>query len=178
VFADYIRDFAVFDNQYAWACDDARFSGVACNERSFRCSESSGQSDHGIACFITDDGYVMLLDEQSGQDDSTDIHAIYDTQVFTADAEESYCRYQWFSFTAKSDVASSTVYVYYSTDDGDTWTAFADSPVSLESDWTTHRLPLSIASRRIQFRLEQNSSGDLKLRGLMKLKASLQSDRD
>lgn len=177
-FADSIRGMAIFNSTWAWYCDDADWTGVYCDESAIFCDDAAGINDFDQACFLSDDGYVFKLDEATGQDNGTDIVFEYWTQEFTIDDEETKARWSWFSFTAKSDVADATVVVQYSTDGGDTWTAFADSPVSLSIDWTTHRLPLSVVDRRIMFKIYQDSDKDIQLRGQFRCKVVQQTERD
>jgi len=177
-FADTVRDFSIFENYFAWYCDDTAWTDLYCDEQSIYCDDSYGQVDHPMSVFITHDGYVMKLDEATGKDDDADIEFIVDTPEFTIDDEEMLGRWIRFSFNAMSGVVSSTVSVLYSTDGGNTWTAFVDSPVSLETSWTTHQLPLTALSRRIMFRIYQYSSKDVQLRGLFKCKVVPQSERD
>jgi len=177
-FADSVRALAVFSNQYTWYCDDARWADEYCDEQSFYCDASSGQSGYSLACFITDDGYVMQLDDTGGQDDDANIACEYQSLDATVDKEEHFGRWEWVSFVAKADISNSTVQVFYSTDGGETWTELSDSPVSLSSDWTTYRLPLDVVSRRIRFKLYQYSDKDIKLRSAIRCKVVLLTERD
>ena len=178
-FADTVRDFGTFENFFAWYCDDTRW-GVNdyCDEQSFYCDESYGQTDYPMAVFITDDGYVMKLDEAAGLDDDANIVFELWSPEFVVDDEETFGRWLWVSFTATSGVASSTITVSYSIDSGTTWTALSDSPVSLTTDWATYRLPLTVLSRRIMFKIYQNSAKDVQLRGNFRCKVIPQSARD
>lgn len=177
-FANTVRDYSTFENYFAWYCDDTDKKDLYCDEQSFYCDDSYGQTDYPMAVFITHDGYVMKIDEATGQDDGTDIVFELWTSEFTVDDEETLGRWLWFSFTAMSGVASSTVAVYYSVDSGTTWVELTDSPVSLTTDWATYRLPLTVLGRRIIFKFYQDSSKDVQLRGLFRCKVSPQSERD
>lgn len=177
-FNDSIRSISQFNNQFAWHCDESPWSTRYCDEHVLYCDDSYGETGFPMAIFIDDAGYVYQIDEASGQDDDANIECIIDTPEFAVDYEETMGRWQWFSFIAKSDVSGASVNVYYSDDSGDTWNELTESPVSLNASWTTHRLVLDVLSRRIRYRISQNSSKDLKLRGHYKTKVIPQSERD
>lgn len=178
-FADSICGMATFENpSMSWYCDDVDWTNVYCDEIDMYCDAAYGQSNYPITCFISDDGYVYQLDNYTGQDDDTDIECEYQTQDITIDKEEHFGRWEWFSFVAKSNIANGTVNVYYSIDDGLTWTEFDNSPCTLTSEWKTFRLPLDVVSRKIRFRFVQNSASDLKLRDDMHTKVKILGDRD
>lgn len=177
-FADTIRDFSTFENYFAWYCDDDDKTDLYCDEQSFYCDDSYGQTDYPMAVFLTHDGYVMKMDEATGKDDDADIVFELWSPEFVVDDEETFGRWLWVSFTAMSGVANSTISVLYSTDSGTTWTALADSPVSLDTDWKTHRLPLTVLSRRIMFKIYQDSSKDVQLRGNFRCQVDPQSEMD
>jgi len=177
-FADTVRDVSSFENYFEWSCDDTDWKDLYCDEVDIYCDDSYGQTGYPMAVFISHDGYVFKLDEATGKDDDADIEFEVWTPELVVDAEETIGRWLWFSFTAMSGVVGSTVFVYYSTDSGTSWTALADSPVSLNTKWATHRLPLTVTSRRIMFKIYQLSDKDVQLRGLFKCKVVPQSERD
>lgn len=132
--------------------------------RDFEVSTIDGDAD---GYFIDENCIVYKIDEPStGLMDDQEIACEYQTEDVTIDDEHSNARWKWFTFTAKSSIASKTVVVQYSIDNGSTWTAFDDSPVSLTSAWVTHRLPLDVLSRVIRFRFTQ-TSGDLQIKANM-----------
>lgn len=117
--------------------------------------------------FMEKNCIVYELDEPAtGLMGASEIACEYQTEDVTIDEEHSNARWKWFTFTAKSSIASKTVVVQYSTDNGSTWTAFDDSPISLTSSWVTHRIPLDVVSRVIRFRFTQ-TSGDLQIKANM-----------
>ena len=124
---------------------------------------------------LTDDGYVYQLDEATGKDGTVDIEAIYDTKDITIDNEAHKFRVSEFSFSAMSTLVSGTVQVFYSVDGGINFTEFDDSPISLNTTWTHHKLPVDIVDRRVRYRLYQNSDKDLQIR---KLHHSIQLESD
>jgi hypothetical protein len=126
---------------------------------------------------LSHDGYVYALSEATGYDDDEEITCEYQTEDITVDAEESFARWQWFSFSAMSETGGSVV-VQYSTDGGDDWTTFSDSPVTLTATWTTYRIPLDESSRRIRFRFLQETADDLQLRSSFKITAAITGGRD
>jgi hypothetical protein len=144
------------------------WANLYCDEVAAYCDDPLGQTGVPTCCFATSDGYVYKLDESTGYDDDAEIECEYQTEDVTVDMEHSFGRWQWFSFTARS-VLGGTVDVSYSTDCGETWVALVDSPVTLSASWTTHRLPLSVASERVRFKLWQHSSKDLQLRGVFRV---------
>jgi hypothetical protein len=188
-FADSVRGMATFEAYAAWYCDEAPWVTTYCDESAIYCDDGPGQVGAPIACFISDDGYVYQLDEATGKDYDDNITFELQTPDFIVASSESLLkagmpreemlgRWQWFSFTAKADVSSSVVSVHYSTDGGGTWTQFANSPVSLETSWKTHRLPFDTIGRRVRFRIYQSSDKDVKLRGLFRVKVVPQTERD
>lgn len=137
-----------------------------------------GVEGYDMCCFLTSTGYVYKIDEATGYDDTSEINCEYQTEDIIFGDEEDFFRSLWFSFTAKSVYASISCYVYYSTDVGDTWISLADSPVTLQQAWTTHRLPLDVTARMIRFRLVQQGKGDLQLRSNFRLEVSPSTARD
>lgn len=178
-FSDDVRGFATLrktgSSRY---CDDDAWSTVYCDETPVYCDDRYGQEGFDMTCFISSDGYVYQLDESTGYDNSSDIDCEYQTEDLVAGDEEPFARFEWFSFTAKSDLSDTSAYVYYSTDGGETFTAFADSPVSLSTSWQTHRLPLDVVSRRIRFKILQSGFGDLQLRSNIRVKLVVSTERD
>lgn len=139
---------------------------------------SYGATRGFITCLIDQYGSVFKLDEPStGLMGASDIACEYQTEDVTIDGEHSNARWKWFTFTAKSSIASKSVVVQYSTDNGSTWTSFEDSPVSLTSAWVTHRIPLDVLSRVIRFRFTQ-TSGDLQVKANMFYGFSLDTEED
>lgn len=177
-FADTVRDFSMFQNSFTWYCDDDDRKDLYCDEVGFYCDDSYGQIGYEMAVFLSHDGYVFKLDELAGKDDNADIEFEVQSPDVTLDDEKSKFRTVWISFTARSSVVDSTVYVYYSTDGGVSWTELVDSPVSLESKWKAHRLPVDTLARRIRAKVYQKSDKDVQLRGTFKFKVVPQPERD
>ena len=177
-FSHSIRDFSIFSNRVDYTCNGPFFnpSGAdahTCDEYpDLRCGNAYLQAGSAIAIVISDDGYVYKLDEVSGKDDDTNIECILETPDYTIEkgTEEFYGRWTQLGFNANCAFSVSTsdsiVYVYYSTDYGETWTEFADSPVTLNTAWTEHQLELDVKERRIRFKFIQESDGDFQIRGL------------
>lgn len=177
-FADDIRSFAMHENQINLYCDSARFSGIYCDEASFYCDASFGEANYPIMITISNDGYVFQHDEAFGKDDDANITCEYQTQDLTVDKEKHFARWEWFTFVAKSVLAGGTVSVYYSDNDGVTWTEFDDSPVTLTTAWSVSSLPLDNVSRKIRYRFYQNSSADLQIRDDMHTSFVLETSRN
>lgn len=178
-FSKTVKGFGSVLAAFDWYCDEDPMQDVYCDETALFCDESSGQLGYELPAFISDDGYVYKLDEASdGQDDDVDIAFELWTPEFMVSAEEQIGRWVWFSFQGYSSVISSTVTVQYTTDRGDSWTEITDSPVSLNQEWTTHRLPIDVVDRRIMFRFLQTSNKDVQLRGLFKCSVEPQPARD
>lgn len=177
-FAKTVKGFGSIQASFTWYCDEDPVKDLYCDEVSFYTDESYGQTGYEIASFISDDGYVYQLDEVTGKDDVFGIPCLIDTPDFVLSAEEQYGRWQWFSFQAYSSVVGATVDIRYSDDGGLSWIPLSDSPVSLNQQWTTHRLPVDVVSRRIRFRIVQFSDKDLQVRGLFKATVEPQPARD
>ena len=177
-FADSIRDVTTFSNSFAWYCDEAPWSTRYCDIISIYCDNSYGQTGYNMSIFVSDDGYVYKMDEAYGKDDDSNIVFEVQTPDFVVNREEQYGRWEWFSFQAYSAVAGSDINIFYSVDSGNSWSLLSGSPVSITRMWDTYRLPLDAVSRRIRFKLYQDSDKDVQLRGLFKCKVVPQSDRD
>lgn len=175
-----VRDFSIFDNERDWYCDDEDIKDLYCDEVDFYCDYAYAQSGNPIAIFISSNGYVYRVDEL-GSHAGVNIAAMYDTEEVTPDGEYSFCRWNWFAFVGKANIASSTVRVFYSTVGGTNWgdwTELDDSPVSLTSSWTTHRLPIDTTARKIAFRFFQNSQKDFQIRNPMHAECSIEGPKD
>ncbi len=191
-FGHSVADFAILENYVGWYCDEEPWSIMYCDECTAYCDSNYGQVGYGKTCFISSDGYVFQLDEATALDYDRAIEFEMQTPDFTMDAEETFCRCHWFSFTARSNIPNSRVEISYSIDSGSTWT-YIDN-VELSTEWTTHRIPLDVLFRRIRFSLRQNDavyclrdsrsnvSGayqqDIQLRGFFKCKCVPQVERD
>jgi len=164
-FADTIRSMERFENPAsAWYCDDAAWTNIYCDEMDMYCDAAYGEAGYPITVALSDDGYVFKLDQVFGTDNGDNIECEYQTQDLTIDKEEHFGRWVWFSAPMRSEIAGATVGVWYSIDGGTSWTEFDDSPVSIDYDWTTYRLPLDTVSRKIRYRMIQNSNDDLEIR--------------
>ena len=98
---------------------------------------------------------------------ATEISCEYQTEDISINDELEYGRFQEFIFTAKSSLASSSVVVEYSTDNGSTWKAVDESPIYLENnEWKTYLCHLDVVSRVIRFRFT-NTAKDLQIKNDM-----------
>lgn len=176
-YADSIRAFAMQETSFAWYFDDAQFVGVYADEVGFYADSAFTATGYPTMITLSDDGYIYRHDEALGKDDDADIECEYQTQDITVDKEEHFARWEWLTFVAKSLLASGTVNVFYSSDEGSTWTEFTDSPFTLTTAWTVFRKPFDKVSRKIRFRFYQNSSSDLQLRDDMHVGFVLQTPR-
>ena len=166
-FADDIRAYAMHENSFDWYCDDTQFSGIYADEVSFFADSASTSTGSSQMITLSSDGYVYRHDEVLGKDDDANIICEYQTQDITVDIEHRLGRWQWFTFTALSTIANGTVSVYYSTDDGENWTEFDDSPCTLITSWNTFRLSFDASARKLRIKFYQNSSSDLQIRNNM-----------
>jgi hypothetical protein len=178
-FAHDVRAIATLRRTGASAyCDDVEWKDRYCDETPGYCDDSYGQEGFDMCCFLSSDGAVYKIDEASGYDNTSNIDCEVQTEDVVLGDEENFARFTWFSFSAYSQFASKTALVYYSTDKGENWTQLANSPVTLQQEWTTHRLPLDVVDRRIRFKIVQNGFGDLQLRSNYRIQAVPQSERD
>ncbi len=173
-----VRDFSIYSNKVVYTCNGIFFnpSGAAahtCDEYpSLRCNDAYLQDTYPMATFISDDGNVFKINEGSGKFDDQNIECIIETPdyVITPGTEEYEGRWTQLSFNGCSEksvsVSDSTVSVYHSTDYGETWTEFNDSPITLTTAWTEHQLEFDIKNRRVRFKFTQLSDGDFQIRGL------------
>ncbi len=176
-FSKTVKGFGSVLTAFDWYCDEDPMKDVFCDESALYCDDSSGQLGYEIPSFISAEGYIYKLDEASdGQDDDTDIAFELWTPEFTVNEEEQIGRWQWFSFQAYSSVVDSVVIVGYSVNGGDSWTKI--DVLSLNQEWTTHRLPIDVVDRRIMFIFIQKSNKDIQLRGLFKATVEPQPARD
>ncbi len=179
-FGDTIRDFSVFSNKSGWYADGPELAGTYADEEVFYADASYTQSDYPVPVVLSHDGYVFKLDETTGKDNATNIACIYETMDITIDAEEHYFRTSWVSFNLMSTVASATYDLKYSTDGGLNFTAIStgNSISSAAADtWKQHRTPFDATSRKIRFRLEQNSAKDIRIRS-GHMKVMVETDRE
>ncbi len=184
-FNDTIRSLSIFESYADWYCDDTnawfgttQFKNIYVDEVKFTCDDSYTQIGFPVPTFLSHDGYVFRMDGINNNDNGTDIECVYDTEDITIDKEEHFARFSWYSFNAKADVADSTVQVFYSADGGEVWIEADDSPVTLTSKWLTYRIPIDSVSRKMRFRLLQNSNKDLQIRDNMHCSAQLETERD
>jgi len=99
--------------------------------------------------------------------DESEIECEYQTEDVSINDELEYARFQEFIFTAKSSLASSSVNVEYSVDNGNSWSSVEESPIYLENDeWKTYQCHLDKVSRVIRFRFT-NTSKDLQIKNDM-----------
>jgi hypothetical protein len=176
-FNDCIRSISTFENTFAWYCDGTSFAAIHCDESPLYCDDGYGQLAYPIMCFLSDDGYVYTMSSLDGLDNGQLFEFEVQTPDMTISNEENFARWQWFSFTAKSNLPDSTCYVYYSTDDGDSWTNTA-SLYDVGLTWSTIRVPIDVVARKIRFKIYQYSDRNIQLRGLFKCKAIPQPERD
>ncbi len=183
-FAHDIRDFSVFSNQTSYTCDGAFFAGVTCDEDSdksnLRCDLAYAQAGFSMAVVIDSSGNVYKLDQTTGTDNGTNIEMIIETGDFTVlkGNQKTSFRASEYGFNANcadSPSGLGTVNVYYSTDQGVTWTEFEDSPVTLETVFTEHLLEFDISTTQVRFKYVQDSATDFQLRGhSIKLKKGME----
>jgi len=186
-FAHDVRDFSVFSNYRDWYCDDDDKKDLWCDEVAFYCDGSYTQSGYEMAVFISSAGYIYKLDEALGSDAGESIEAIYDTGDIVL--EDEYLNGNWleFSFTSKSIKPNGDAIVKYSTDSGFTWITLTEyivdgspsgTPISLSEDWETYFVPVDVFSRKIRFRIYQNSIQDLQLRDDMHVTVDVETEKE
>lgn len=118
---------------------------------------------------LSKDGKIYSLDEaysdsSSSQMDGVDSTCEYQTSDLSVNEEFEYTRWQEFTFTARSALASSSVVIEYSVDNGSSWKALDESPVYLENnEWRTYTLHFDIVSRVVRIRFV-NTSKDLQIK--------------
>ena len=183
--ADTVRDFSVFSNQTEYTCDGIFFAGVSCDDDSekslMRCDLAIAQEAYPTAVFISSDGNVFQLGRSSGLHNATTIECIVETGDFTivAGSQKTSFRAHEYSFNAccaESKSKTAEVSVYYSTDYGDTWSEFTESPVTLSTVWTEHRLQFDVKDTQVRWKYVQNSKTDFQLRG-HSIKVTKETDR-
>jgi len=121
--------------------------------------------------FLSSDGYLFELKNEANEGsflmNSGEISCEYQTEDISVNDELEYARFQEFIFTAKSSLASSSVTVEYSVDNGSSWSSVEESPIYLENDeWKTYQCHLDKVSRVIRFRFT-NTSKDLQIKNDM-----------
>ena len=179
-FNDTIRDFSLFDNKLGWYADGPELEGTYADETTFYADASNTQCDFPTSVILTDDSYIYKLDEAFGLDNTTNIACTYETMDINYDTEEHYFRTSWVSFNMMSAKTDGTYDLYYSTDSGSTWTEIGtdyDISDGVANSWTQHRHPIDINARKIRFKLEQDSSKDLRIRA-SHIKMQEQTDRE
>jgi hypothetical protein len=181
-----VRGFATYENEVAYTCDGTWASGHTCDEDGYGnlgCNLTSFKAGFNEDVFLSCCGNVFVLDNASGKDYTTNIQAIVQTRDITINqlSESQYFRPALLIFNATNKrlpAVANTLAVHYSCDEGDTWTAVADSPVTLQNDWTRHQVEMDdIKCQRIRFKFTDNSAGDFQL-GDMLLEYNPSTTRD
>jgi hypothetical protein len=163
-FADDIRGFVMHENAFGWYCDDSQFVGVYADEIALYCDQAITAVEYPVITTIDSNGYVFKHNESFGKDDDADITCEYQTQDVSVDKDHNFGEWEWLTFTARSLIAGGTVSAYYSSDSGDSWAEFDDSPCTLTSAWQTFRLSFDVESRIMRVKLRQSSSADLQIK--------------
>jgi len=103
-------------------------------------------------------------DSGSSEMDNTNSSCEYQTEDLSINDEFEFARWQEFTFTAKSSIASASVIVEYSIDNGSTWKAVDESPIYLENnEWKTYLVHFDVVSRVIRLRFTQTAK-DLQIK--------------
>jgi hypothetical protein len=152
-----------FDGSYFATSTNDQF-----NETNLRFNDSNAQEGHQQTLFISDGGYVFSFTGADGSDNANNISAKARTNSITLIpmSEMLYERTIEFSFNASSaSSASSTVDLYYSTDDGTNWTLI-EANIDLVPAWTEIIKPIDVQSRKIMFEFRANHTDAIEIRGL------------
>jgi len=131
-------------------------------------ADMSYYNDQQTALFIDYDCEVFRISDLKNsnpfQMDDTDITCEYQTEDISINDEFEFARWEEFTFTAKSSVASASVVVEYSIDNGSTWKAADESPIYLENnEWKTYLVHFDVVSRVIRLRFTQTAK-DLQIK--------------
>lgn len=166
-FADTVADMSIFNNQVTWSCDDTRFIGIGCDDPIYAftsCNSGTIVSGYPQTIFLSRDGNVFRFTTGSASDNGSDIEAWVTTPdlIPIEGRTDEYARFNSYAFSAKADIANSTILVSYSTDEGNTWTSL--KTVSLTSEWSQYEIKCDVKTQKIRFRIYQNSQGDFKIR--------------
>jgi hypothetical protein len=109
-------------------------------------------------------GHYQMGGKASVNTAGTDITCEYQTEDITLNDEYEYCRWQEFTFTAKSALASASVIVEYSIDNGTTWVSTHPTTIYLENNkWKTYKVTFDVVSRKIRMRFTQTAK-DLQIK--------------
>lgn len=108
----------------------------------------------GASAGISVECEVFVFNEPSLGGDG--IACEYQTEDITLNDEYEYCRWQEFTFTAKSPMAGATLTVEYSTDGGTTWESVHPPTIYLDNNkWKTYIVTFDVVSRKIRMRFTQ-----------------------
>jgi len=103
------------------------------------------------------DGLTVKVDPTQFDDNSSAINAFWVTKDFQ-DSQERIGRWQRLELWAKG----TSLTVEYSTDQGNNWTTFSGSPITLSSNYPTFDSPyvlyFDIIAQQVRFRFSDNSS--------------------
>lgn len=178
-FADTVADMSIFNNQVTWAFDGPQVAGKTFDDPEFATTafnDGAAVSGYPQTIFLSRDGNIFRFTTGSASDNGSDIEAWFTTPdlIPIEGRTDDYARFNGFNFSAKADIADSTVLVSLSTDEGDNWTDL--TTVSLTSEWIQYRIPCDVKAQKVRFRIYQNSQKDFKVRSLS-YKVQLNTDK-
>ena len=168
-FADTVADMSIFNNQSTWAFNGPQVAGKAFNDAEFAATSfTDGVTVSGFpqTIFLSREGEVFRFTTGAASDNGTDIEAWFTTPdlVPIEGRTDEYARFSGFGFSGKADIASSTVLISFSTDEGLNWTDL--ETVTLTSEWAQYRVPCDVKTQKLRFRIYQNSAKDFQIRSL------------
>lgn len=122
------------------------------------------RKDRALPIFLLGDSSGNILQQgYSTSDNGTAITAYYDTLDFTVGEDGAVRGYQGRWLGVKYEAKGDSVEIYYSTDEGDSWTSVETK--SLSSSWAEYASYFDVTSEKIRIRFRNaNSTGQLAIR--------------
>lgn len=120
----------------------------------------------GVIHFGDTSGYTTIVNASAEDDNGTAIDAVWDSKDFKAEVLGQLLRFQEINIWAKG---AGSLYVYYSTDEGQTWTEATSSPITLDSTFPSMsdpmRVYMDVVSQSLRVRFRHNgATGSVQIR--------------
>jgi hypothetical protein len=161
----------------SWRCDGPYLGSKTCSEMTIRCNASIARENTALDVFISDDGSIYSVTSSDGSDDGESIPAELHTEDVTIVplSETLQGRTTEFSFNASSGRSlSSTIDLYYSTDEGASKTLI-EASIALTPTWQEIRKTFDVVERKIRMIYICDHKTDVQIRAQsMKIKPTSQ----
>jgi hypothetical protein len=154
-------NFYVRDTTAAW--DSLTLAGLSWATASGPWLNSSATKGFPTRVLGTSDGHVMMADETVNTDNGTQIDAVWESIDFTIPQEyqSEYGRF----LEIEVELKGTAVDLYYSVDEGQTYTTAQISLPLVANKWGFYRVPIDVVSRKLRVKVE-----NLELNGALEMR--------